>query len=73
MFFFWHTLQLKSLLSIRKYYKESNTFIQKGHIKLIKSYSKNICYKRFWFQINAVHLNFPFNKEFEKIASQFPQ
>jgi len=40
------------------------TFIQQGHIKLNKKYSKEIYnVTKYLFQMNAVILNFPFIKE----------
>lgn len=39
-----------------------NTFIQRGHIKRIKSDSKETYVTKDLFQINSVILNFPFKE-----------
>jgi len=54
-------------------WKEMNTFIQQGCIKLIKSDSKDNIMLRFQFEINAVLLNLLFSKESWQKYIQFPQ
>ncbi len=50
------TLPFKDLMSERYYNFFCNKLliIQEGHIKLIKSDSRHLCYKIYIFQINAV-------------------
>jgi len=61
-------IYLKVLCQLVFPLKESNAFLQQGHIKLIKSVSKDISIvtKTSLFQVNVVLLNFLFKESWKK-------
>ncbi len=58
--------------TLTHFFKENNTSVQQGHIKLIKYDSKDF-YNDFCFEINAFLFTFYSSKNPERNVSQFPE